>query len=499
MVKNYFKSLLALMALSMSMTVQAEDVVFDFTTNPNEWNLPLSNDSNQTAGVITEPIVKAGVTLSFTDGSTPTRIWQGTAIDLRTYKGGTINVAVDATKHIEAVTFAGKKINFSVTTGTYDNQGNWTGNAKDVTFTVTATCNINTITVSVAEGEAQEDTTHVDPADPTLGTKANPYIVENALTAGAKTGVWVKANIVGFVKGASMQTMLFAASDSITTNIVIAGSAAETDTLKCMPVQLPKGAVRDALNTFENPTMLGKEVLLYGDLATYFKVQGVKNVTCAIVGGTVFGKEPEEKPDTTPTSTAFLDEPFTASQGAFTIEDVVLPEGLTYVWAFDSRYGMKASGYYKQAYAAESWLISPVVDLTAAKTATLTFDHAARYFAKAEEELTLWVKEEGKDWAQLSLSNYPDGTNWNYSAESVSLNDLAGKKIQVAFKYVSTESAAATWEIKNVKIDGEKEADAIRDIQTVKADNAFYTISGMRVATPTKGLYIHNGKRIVIK
>ena len=39
----------------------------------------------------------------------------------------------------------------------------------------------------------------------------------------------------------------------------------------------------------------------------------------------------------------------------------------------------------------------------------------------------------------------------------------------------------------------------IQTITNAPADGAWYTIQGLRVAQPTKGLYIHNGKKVVIK
>ena len=43
------------------------------------------------------------------------------------------------------------------------------------------------------------------------------------------------------------------------------------------------------------------------------------------------------------------------------------------------------------------------------------------------------------------------------------------------------------------------EATAIEAVKTVAEDGAWYTIQGQRVAQPTKGLYIHNGRKVVIK
>ena len=86
----------------------------------------------------------------------------------------------------------------------------------------------------------------------------------------------------------------------------------------------------------------------------------------------------EEEGGETPsgeTKTLF-EETFASNQGSFKIEDKELG-GLSYVWKHDSSYGyMKGSAYNGSNVAAESWLISPEIDLTNATSINLTFDHA---------------------------------------------------------------------------------------------------------------------------
>ena len=140
-------------------------------------------------------------------------------------------------------------------------------------------------------------------------------------------------------------------------------------------------------------------------------------------------------------------------QGSFTIENKKeLPEGVTYVWSYDNRYGMKASAYANNTnFASESWLISPVIDLTTAKKPTLTFRHALNYFTsvdKAKEEATVWAKPEGGEWAQLSGVGYPESLSWTFiDSGEIDLSTYVGKKIQIGFKYVSTAEKAGTWEV----------------------------------------------------
>ena len=163
-----------------------------------------------------------------------------------------------------------------------------------------------------------------------------------------------------------------------------------------------------------------------------------------------------------------LDESFATSQGAFTIKDVVKPSALEFVWKWsqfkdkktqevkDSY--MKASAHINKPtpvdYATESWLISPELDLTTATTATLTFDHAVNFAKDMQTQQTLWVKEVGtENWQQVTIATYPAGNSWDFiSSGNIDLSAQKGKKVQLGFKYVSTDQGAATWEIKNVKV-----------------------------------------------
>ncbi len=62
-----------------------------------------------------------------------------------------------------------------------------------------------------------------------------------------------------------------------------------------MPVQIPNGEIRSAINLKDNPGNLGKEVLLYGDIATYFKVPGIKNTSYAELDGKSIGTKAAAK------------------------------------------------------------------------------------------------------------------------------------------------------------------------------------------------------------
>ena len=133
-----------------------------------------------------------------------------------------------------------------------------------------------------------------DPEPSGAGTYDEPLTVSQAIAKGTVSGAWVTSYIVGWVEGQVYTSGIhFSAEDcSSQTNIVIAETPGETDPSKCMPVQLPKGDLRSGLNLQENASLYGKQLLIYGNLETYFSVPGLKAPTYAEADGKSFGKKP---------------------------------------------------------------------------------------------------------------------------------------------------------------------------------------------------------------
>ena len=150
-----------------------------------------------------------------------------------------------------------------------------------------------------------------------------------------------------------------------------------------------------------------------------------------------------------------LDESFATGQGQFTIDNKQLPDGSTYVWKHMAEYKyMKASAFVGGGpKASESWLVSPDLNLAGANSALLTFEHTHKFAGTPSEELTLWITETtAENWAQLTIDKYGTNNDYNFVTASVDLSAYLGKTVKFAFKYVSTTSAAGTWETKNVKV-----------------------------------------------
>lgn len=206
------------------------------------------------------------------------------------------------------------------------------------------------------------------------------------------------------------------------------------------------------------------------------------NIT-VVAGGTVT-PSPEPNPDPQPQpdeKATIFSELFNVGQGDFTIDNKVMNEPLTYVWSFDEKRSLiKASAFVGgQKLAAESWLVSPVIDLTQAKETELSFNETGNFFGGLDNfkaACTLKVKEEGGEWTDLAYNVAADGQSWTSGIATANLAAYDGKKIQLAFAYTSNTEFAGTWQIKELYV-------------KAKTDKAPVVIEAP-VFTPKQGTYM---------
>lgn len=177
----------------------------------------------------------------------------------------------------------------------------------------------------------------------------------------------------------------------------------------------------------------------------------------------------------------------------FVVENLKLPEELEYVWTISDRYGLKASSFLNnENYEVDSYMVSPALDLTAATSSvTLAFEQATNYFNDYTADCGVYVREVGSDnWESLGI--LPEQSNsWNFAPVELSMDQYAGKNVQIGFRYTCDGVKAGTWEIKNVKVTSANSSfvEKIESVQTSEA--VYYDINGRRVnGTPECGLYI---------
>lgn len=93
------------------------------------------------------------------------------------------------------------------------------------------------------------------------------------------------------------------------------------------------------------------------------------------------------------------------------------------------------------------------------------------------------------------------GTQFNY-VFAYQNNDLGFFKLTNSVDATADMAYLQTSEdISNAKVvfGFDEEATGIESIENTKADNAIYNLNGVRVDNPTKGIFIQNGKKVIIK
>lgn len=157
----------------------------------------------------------------------------------------------------------------------------------------------------------------------------------------------------------------------------------------------------------------------------------------------------------TPSGATSLDTDFKANgQGDWTIANVkALPDGVSYIWSYDSKYGMKASAYVSgKRYETDNWLVSPTLNL--ASGGTMTFKQALNY-ATSDYVKIMYTTTNGtgdvksSEWKEATVDTWPAGSDWNFIESKAT---LPAGTVRVAFRYTSDTSKAATWEIESLSI-----------------------------------------------
>lgn len=102
--------------------------------------------------------------------------------------------------------------------------------------------------------------------------------VSDAISSPGEEDVCVSGYIVGGDLTSSSAS--FEKPFSSRTNIIIGPRTNTSEKSSCLSVQLPSGEIRDALNLVDNPGLLGRKVLLRGDIVdAYYGIPGIKNIT----------------------------------------------------------------------------------------------------------------------------------------------------------------------------------------------------------------------------
>ena len=181
----------------------------------------------------------------------------------------------------------------------------------------------------------------------------------------------------------------------------------------------------------------------------------IKNLK--VLRGVVTPSTPEQ-PVQPNTNGPLIDESFATTLGTFTSQ-TTSGEG---AWKVDFK-SAKASGYdnaSKKTTAGTYYLVSPEVDLTAAKTenAHVALEYILRYNKGDENQQLLITDAYNADkptegWTVLN-QKWTEGSDWKtYTSANFDIPEaFLGKKVRIAFRYNSDDKSGSTWQIKNVKL-----------------------------------------------
>jgi hypothetical protein len=167
---------------------------------------------------------------------------------------------------------------------------------------------------------------------------------------------------------------------------------------------------------------------------------------------------------------SYLNETFEKDFGKFTVKTV---KGTDWIYtSYNNKGYAKATGYVSQTQTvpSESYLISPTIDLSKAKSAHLSFDYALRYLKNgAVDKVYITDNYTGNPttttWTDIT-GTLTEGSDWTFISfsQTIPTTFIGKNKVVIAFYYSCTSANSSTWEIKNVKIqDGEATNDSGSD------------------------------------
>ncbi len=287
------------------------------------------------------------------------------------------------------------------------------------------------------------------------GTEAKPYTVAQVQGGVSGSDVWVSGYIVGYVPGMVFDEGVLGASGAVATNLLVADAADASAVTECIPVQLPAGDVRTALNLQNNPGNLGKGVLLRGSLEKYFQQNGLKSVTEYKLEG---GSTPVE-PDQPVQPLDGINENFDASSS--------IPAGWTqvqvagnkswYIPTFNGNNYAAMTGY-KGTAPFDQYLVTPPVDVAKLADKTLSFDTEVNGYGSTTSVFEVYVMNAAtpeaasiKTKLEPAIATAPASgySDWKASG-ALDLSGFSGT-IYIAFRYYATQDANyATWCVDNV-------------------------------------------------
>ncbi|SES00245.1 DUF6359 domain-containing protein [Psychrobacillus sp. OK032] len=247
-----------------------------------------------------------------------------------------------------------------------------------------------------------------------------PFItVPNALAAESITVGEAIANntgtatVKGFIVGIANSGTSYdqEAPFTVATNVGLADSPNETVASKIIPVQLPTGVIRTALNLKDNPGLFKAEVTITGSLEVYFSVPGLKGASAFTIIS-----EGETPP---PATEAEVMDNIAAARAITDVNKVVKVQGT--VTTGTGFWGGK--GFYIQDESAGIYAFTTSADVNSGDLVELE-GKVSPYSGELQIQPTKITKISSGNTLPTAQEIIPAGVNEETQAERIQLNNV---------------------------------------------------------------------------
>lgn len=351
------------------------------------------------------------------------------------------------------------------------------GNMSDVT-TATYVINIQTLT-----GDGSEENPY------TINDVKLLYSQDNEISQAA----WVKGYIVGSCANGSASKL---ATTNVDSNIALADDASSTTDF--IPAGLnSKNNLQAIAGVKSNSSNIGKEVIVYGTITKYFgtagvtpvsKIKGLATINIAAEGyGTFYAVSPYEMPEglTGGTITAADTENGTLTINYKYAAGSTVPAGTSLLIKASETKDHESGDVGQKTY----YAVTNIATSTQADT-----DDNLLHGADAVTSGTTAVDAtNGGTVRYYILSHSADQTDFGFywAAE-----DGAAITYQAPYAFLAVETTGTS-------VKGFSLSDSATGINAVSTDEnapaTIYDLQGRRVNAATRGLYIVNGKKVLVK
>ena len=300
------------------------------------------------------------------------------------------------------------------------------------------------------------------------GSKYNPYTVAEVLDLTSdKTDVYVEGYIVGYVSGTSSFTSTI--GSNMNSNWAIADDKEETAFANVIPVQISGTTTQNNYGLTNHPELIGAKVLIMGNITGYFGKNGVKNL------GEINVKVP-----VTVTSAGLATFAFSSRLDFTNVENLE---------AYIAKEESSAIKLHKVNKVPAGTGV-----LLRAKNGATDFEVPV---ATSADDVTdnLFVRGTG---AAVESGSGPYNYVLGKHNGEVGFYKAGGMTVATDKAYLQTtiSSAHIFIDFENMGVTGVNE---ITNTNLTNNTNGIFDLQGRKVAHPTKGLYIVNGKKVVIK